>query len=97
MPHYIVTMTSPVIEADSPEDAIRYADDHGGNHWEAVEQAPSAKPAIEGPRLDALSYVLDPVNCTEPCDGTGWTGNPGVRCTTHYEPLDSGWHDGVFE
>lgn len=36
MPRYIVTMTSPVIEAESEEDAIRYADDHGGNEWEAV-------------------------------------------------------------
>lgn len=23
--------------------------------------------------------------CTIPCDGTGWTGNPRERCTTHYE------------
>ena len=22
--------------------------------------------------------------CTIPCDGTGWTGNPRERCTTHY-------------
>lgn len=25
------------------------------------------------------------------CDGTGWTGDPKVRCPEHYEPLDSIW------
>lgn len=24
-------------------------------------------------------------DCTTPCDGTGWTGNPRVICSTHYE------------
>lgn len=26
-----------------------------------------------------------PTDCTIPCDGTGWTGNPRERCLTHYE------------
>lgn len=26
------------------------------------------------------------------CDGTGWTGNPRVRCADHYVALDPIWH-----
>lgn len=39
MPHYIVTMTSMVIEADSADEAIERAGDGngGGNSWEAVQ------------------------------------------------------------
>lgn len=33
------------------------------------------------------------VTKTQPrcCDGTGWTGDPRERCTTHYQPLDGVW------
>lgn len=38
---------------------------------------------------DVLESILpnrdgDDDACTEECDGTGWTGNPRVICTTHY-------------
>lgn len=48
MPQFIVTMTSPIIEADSEEEAIQWADEHGGNHWEAASPD----------RLRGLTYTL---------------------------------------
>lgn len=38
------------------------------------------------PVLDAMieQYATKTDACTIPCDGTGWTGNPGERCLTHY-------------
>ena len=41
MPHFIVTYTSMVIEADNADDAIARAEDQGGGHWEAEEQVGS--------------------------------------------------------
>ena len=28
---------------------------------------------------------------TECCDGTGWTGEDGVICSEHYEPIGYPW------
>lgn len=37
MPQYFVTMTSMPITAATREEAIAYAQDHGGNEWQAVD------------------------------------------------------------
>lgn len=83
MPEYIVTFTSPVITADSPEEAIdRAGDFKGGGHWEAeptdqVHLAVYLAPGnvldhFEGEPLgDALrkAYEEDPSEFAKACHG----------------------------
>jgi hypothetical protein len=61
MPHYVVTFTSMVIEADSPEDAIDKAGDFkGGGSWEAdLMPSPCSENIDTGPEeAEDISYKL---------------------------------------
>ncbi len=45
-----------------------------------------AEPIDSGFNKVPLQFKEEPC-----CDGTGWTGDPKTRCTTHYEALDPIW------
>lgn len=73
MGRYIVTMTSPIIEADSPEEAIRWADDHGGNEWSAAE-APRENSDFGQHTYPQVQWeIIEPHNVAE------FTAKNGVR------------------
>ena len=65
-------------EYEEDEDSPRRFDDDNpyGDEGQTIPDDPNIPAGAENP--------MD--KCTIPCDGTGWTGNPHERCTTHYEP-----------
>lgn len=80
MPEYIVTYTSMVIEADSPEDAILRAEQSSGGHWEATEKAAreNSVPVTHNGRVITVTSttgVRFNVRVLKPGDGYGQFGH----------------------